>query len=120
MVLGGLVCMDGVPIPEPVQCHPCKYLKIFIVAHSSILNCTFKAKVFDPRALDLPYFILAALFLVTILHSLSAVARPQIQLVLATLKVMLFGALTWTSNSLVNAILTESQAALLGSIPLDV
>ncbi|KAI0716870.1 hypothetical protein C8Q76DRAFT_575984, partial [Earliella scabrosa] len=64
-------------------------------------------------------FILAALFLVTVLHTLAGVSRPYTNLILATLKVVLFGMMTW-SNPLAQTILSASQNALLRAIPLDI
>ncbi|KAI0688944.1 hypothetical protein C8Q76DRAFT_600011, partial [Earliella scabrosa] len=64
-------------------------------------------------------FILAALFLVTILHTLAGVSRPYTRLILATFRVALFGAMTW-QNPLVQSVLSASQEALLRRIPVDI
>ncbi|KAI1788720.1 hypothetical protein LXA43DRAFT_862608, partial [Ganoderma leucocontextum] len=65
-------------------------------------------------------FILAALLMVTILHTLASVARPYTQFILATLQVLLFGALSWHTNPIAKAVLDASQNALLKRIPLDI
>ncbi|KAI0744427.1 hypothetical protein C8Q76DRAFT_594744, partial [Earliella scabrosa] len=64
-------------------------------------------------------FILAALFMVTVLHTLAGVSRPYTRLILATLKVVLFGMMTW-QNPLARKVLSASQDALLRRIPVDI
>ncbi|KAI0735939.1 hypothetical protein C8Q76DRAFT_568477, partial [Earliella scabrosa] len=64
-------------------------------------------------------FILVALFLVSVLHTLAGVSRPYTNLILATLQVVLFGTMTW-QNPLAQKMLSASQDALLRSIPLDI
>ncbi|PIL28484.1 hypothetical protein GSI_08522 [Ganoderma sinense ZZ0214-1] len=76
--------------------------------------------IFDPDHTEIPHFILAALFMVTILHTLASVARPYTQFILATIQVLLFGALAWSTNPLAKAVLDASQKALLKCIPLDI
>ncbi|KAI9069599.1 hypothetical protein FKP32DRAFT_1541804, partial [Trametes sanguinea] len=67
-------------------------------------------------------FLLAGLLMVTVLHTLSAVAFPAAQYVLATLKVVVFGAFTirnLASSSTRPPTLTADQQSLLQSMPLD-
>lgn len=118
----GLLCLDD-GIPSPVQysdssCRsfPAQFLSI-IFSCSRIIAKHFDPAVSEP---DLPPFILAALCLVSILHTMAGVARPQVQLVLATLQVVLFGAFTWESSPAVRNILSETQSAVLHRIPLDI
>ncbi|RPD57898.1 hypothetical protein L226DRAFT_444588, partial [Lentinus tigrinus ALCF2SS1-7] len=67
-------------------------------------------------------FIVAALLMVTICHSIASLSFPQVEYVLATLRVVLFGALTFSlvDRTVTRSSLTPEQAALLQSIPLDI
>ncbi|KAI1788016.1 hypothetical protein LXA43DRAFT_895304, partial [Ganoderma leucocontextum] len=65
-------------------------------------------------------FILAALFMVTILHSVASLARPYTQFILQTLRVVLFGALTYETNSTAQAVLSATRDTLLGHVPVDI
>ncbi|KAI9057623.1 hypothetical protein FKP32DRAFT_1583402, partial [Trametes sanguinea] len=70
----------------------------------------------------MPPFLLAALLMVAILHTLSAVAFPAAQYILATLKVVVFGAFTMRSvgsSSGLAPSLTSEQQSILQSMPRD-
>ncbi|KAI0370446.1 hypothetical protein BV20DRAFT_944213, partial [Pilatotrama ljubarskyi] len=67
-----------------------------------------------------PPFILCALMVVSILHTVAAVSRPYVALVLATVKVVMFGAFTAGNTRLGEAALTAAQAALIRDVPIDV
>ncbi|KAL7279763.1 hypothetical protein ACG7TL_006170 [Trametes sanguinea] len=76
------------------------------------------------RRRSMPPFLLAALLMVAILHTLSAVAFPAAQYLLATLKVVIFGAFTMSNaarsrSSSAEAGLTPEQQSILQSMPLD-
>lgn len=58
--------------------------------------------------------------MVTILHSVASLARPYLQFILHTLRVLLFGALTCETSSTAKAALSGAQETLLGHIPFDV
>lgn len=77
------------------------------------------AEVYDTTSMNLSPFILASLLLVTVLHTLASVSRLYTQLILATLRVLLFGALMLGNPPAPN-ILSAVQEALLSRIPLDV
>ncbi|TBU36326.1 hypothetical protein BD309DRAFT_838011, partial [Dichomitus squalens] len=62
-------------------------------------------------------FLLAGLLMVTILHTLSDVARPDAAFALSTLKVVIFGAFTFSTAG--NA-LSPPQHALLNKAPSDI
>lgn len=65
----------------------------------------------------MPTFILAGLLMVTLLHTLSAVAFVQADFILSTLRVFLFGLFTVSAGV---SKLTSMQTQLLNKIPLDV
>ncbi len=64
----------------------------------------------------MPHFLLAGLLMVTLLHTLSAVAFVQAQFIFSTLRVFIFGLLTLSTGV---SRLTSSQRSLLDKIPLD-
>ncbi|KAI0715878.1 hypothetical protein C8T65DRAFT_522164, partial [Cerioporus squamosus] len=67
------------------------------------------------------YFILAAMIMTTVLHSLTATSRTQSSYVLTTIQAVLFGAFAWCNTHLPHAPrLTPGQSDLLNKIPDDV
>ncbi|RDX51278.1 hypothetical protein OH76DRAFT_1347075, partial [Lentinus brumalis] len=74
----------------------------------------------EVNASKYPSFIVAALVTVTILHSVAAVSRPYGHFILATLRVVLFGAFAYQTNPIARYVLTAAQALLLKAIPIDV
>ncbi len=64
----------------------------------------------------MPTFILAGLLMVTLLHTLSAVAFVQAEFILSTLRVFLFGLFTVSTSV---SKLTATQSSLLNQVPLD-
>ncbi|OSD01989.1 hypothetical protein PYCCODRAFT_1344209, partial [Trametes coccinea BRFM310] len=62
-------------------------------------------------------FLIAALFMVCALHSIAHVARPFANLVLATIKVVILGAIMACGGS---SRLSDLQRSLLGRVPSDV
>ncbi|KAI0720100.1 hypothetical protein C8T65DRAFT_545168, partial [Cerioporus squamosus] len=67
------------------------------------------------------YFILAAMVMTTVLHSLTATSRTQSSYVLTTIQAVLFGAFAWCNTHLSHPQpLTPGQTALLNKIPDDV
>ncbi|TFK79941.1 hypothetical protein K466DRAFT_504743, partial [Polyporus arcularius HHB13444] len=87
------------------------------MAHSNIAPSATKRS----RA-DLPPFILAGLLMATIFHSIASLSFPQAAYLLATLRVVLFGALTVNvvGRTATRSSLTPAQAALIQDIPLDI
>lgn len=61
-------------------------------------------------------FILAALLMVTLLHTVSSVAFVQADFMLSTLRILLFGTLTWSTGA---TVLASNQQDLLDKIPRD-
>nr|VWO97532.1 Adenylate cyclase (EC (ATP pyrophosphate-lyase) (Adenylyl cyclase) [Ganoderma boninense] len=100
MAAAGFVCVTDLGVLPPVTVDP--------------------PEVFDPDQTAVPPFVLAALFMVTILHTVASVARPYTQFILATLQVLLFGVLSWHTNPIAKAMLDASQDAILQRIPLDI
>ncbi|RPD53703.1 hypothetical protein L227DRAFT_467796, partial [Lentinus tigrinus ALCF2SS1-6] len=67
------------------------------------------------------HFILAALIMTTVLHSLIATSRPHTQYVLITLQAVLSGAFAWCNTQLQHSPrLTAGQSDLLNKLPDDV
>ncbi|KAI0658047.1 hypothetical protein C8Q70DRAFT_878943, partial [Cubamyces menziesii] len=62
-------------------------------------------------------FLIVALFMVCALHSLAHVARPYANLVLATIKMVMLGAIMSCGGP---SRFTELQRSLLKSVPSDV
>lgn len=67
----------------------------------------------------LPPFLLASLFMVSALHTLSGVSRDASNLILATLRALLFGAFVACSPGTSRGLLPRQQA-ILDSIPRDI
>ncbi|KAI1783100.1 hypothetical protein LXA43DRAFT_865627, partial [Ganoderma leucocontextum] len=66
-------------------------------------------------------FVLAALLMVIVLHSLAAASRVYAQYILAAVQAMLYGAVVWcNAQSGWPSSLTPAQATLLQSVPDDV
>ncbi|KAI0710498.1 hypothetical protein C8Q76DRAFT_576339, partial [Earliella scabrosa] len=66
-------------------------------------------------------FVLAALIMTTILHSIAAVSRSRCQYILRTLEVVLYGAFVWCNTQSGNGSeLTIAQDDLVNSLPEDV
>ncbi|KAI0648741.1 hypothetical protein C8Q79DRAFT_876325, partial [Trametes meyenii] len=61
-------------------------------------------------------FLLAGLLMVTVLHTFSGVAFPAAQYVLATLKAVIFGAVTFNR---IQAASTRMAQELIGNVPAD-
>ncbi|KAJ3001370.1 hypothetical protein NUW54_g6466 [Trametes sanguinea] len=70
-----------------------------------------------PKRIQKQPFLLCALVMVCILHSVAHVARPYANFILATIKVLLLGAVTFSSGS---SELTAAQRNLLRQCPSDV
>ncbi|KAI9069151.1 hypothetical protein FKP32DRAFT_1536368, partial [Trametes sanguinea] len=66
-------------------------------------------------------FLMAGLVMVTVLHTLAGVSFPAVQYILATLKVVLFGAFTMntTMSGSRAQLLSAEQLAALRAMPLD-
>ncbi len=90
---------------------------------STVLVCLIgihTAKLFDREAANMPHFTVAALLMVTILHSIASVSRPYAHFILATIRVIIFGALSWQTNNTIKALVGGTLATFLAMIPLDV
>ncbi|KAI1789833.1 hypothetical protein LXA43DRAFT_891990, partial [Ganoderma leucocontextum] len=66
---------------------------------------------------QLPTWLLAGLLMVTVLHTLSNIARPDAAYALSALKVVIFGVFSWSSAM---NILSVPQQDLLGEVPADI
>ncbi|KAJ3554676.1 hypothetical protein NM688_g2988 [Phlebia brevispora] len=64
-------------------------------------------------------FLLVALLLAIVLHALATISRLQISYVLATIKVIIYGAFAYNSTPSANS-LTPAQLNLLNAIPIDI
>ncbi|KAH9854780.1 hypothetical protein C2E23DRAFT_725463, partial [Lenzites betulinus] len=73
---------------------------------------------FRSRA-NLEPFVVAALIMTTILHALHGVSRNDSHYVLATIRVLLYGAFAFCRTPS-SAPMTEAQQAVLASVPKDV
>ena len=65
----------------------------------------------------MPAFLLAGLLMVTVLHTLSDIARPDAAYALSTLKVVIFGAFTFCTAS---NVMSPPQHDLLREVPSDI
>ena len=77
----------------------------------------FTARVYQHEKDKTPTFILAALLMVTLLHTLSAVAFVQAEFILNTLRIVIFGVFTWSTGS---SMLKREEQALLDQVPMDI
>ncbi|CDO72139.1 hypothetical protein BN946_scf184962.g82 [Trametes cinnabarina] len=78
-------------------------------------------KAVESRAKKLQPWLLAALIMASVLHALAAVSRADLQFVLKTLEVVVYGAFAYCNASSGSASsLTAAQSLLLGEIPSDI
>ncbi|PIL35041.1 hypothetical protein GSI_02828 [Ganoderma sinense ZZ0214-1] len=66
---------------------------------------------------ETPTFLLAGLLMVTVLHTLSDVARPEAAYALCALKAVIFGLFVWSNTT---NMLFPSQQALVDDTPVDI
>ncbi|KAI1782175.1 hypothetical protein LXA43DRAFT_906539, partial [Ganoderma leucocontextum] len=91
-----------------------KRTQVFDLPILYVLNQANPAQLFDST--NTPTFILAGLLMVTILHTLSDIARPDAAYALSVLKVVIFGVFAVSNTT---HMLSSPQHALLLTVPDD-
>ncbi len=94
-----------------------RYVLLVMLNHAS-LNCR-SVETFDPKGSNVPQFLVAALFMVSVLHTLAGVSRTHTQLILATVQVVIFGAMTY-HHPIAQSLLSKAQKSLIRKVPLDI